>query len=126
MKCIKFVSGSKSGQVENVNNEQAFALVEKNLAVFVQRSEWKEKTRPFIEKVSSEVAQTIKENKKNENKIGRSIATARKAKSLTQEELAVKLGIEKKVVSSWEKGSDFADEEMIAKIEKVLDRKIRV
>ena len=40
----------------------------------------------------------------NQEKIGKFIATQRKLKELTQEELAEKLSITKNAVSKWERG----------------------
>lgn len=45
-----------------------------------------------------------KENNMDNQKIGRYIADKRKSKSLTQAELAARLGVTDKAVSKWERG----------------------
>lgn len=125
MKCIKFVDGRKVGQIDNVVDAEAFTLVSSKVAVFTTRSEWKEKTRPFLKKIAPVVSEAIKEQKKNENRIGKSIASGRKAKEMTQDELASKLGVDKKDVSNWERGKEFADDDMINKIEKIIEKKVK-
>ena len=45
-----------------------------------------------------------KENNMDNQKIGRYIADKRKNKSLTQAELAARLGVTDKAVSKWERG----------------------
>ena len=53
--------------------------------------------------------------------IGKLINEARKAKGITQQELADKLKISDKAISDWETGKNLPDYEMIKRIEKILD-----
>ena len=124
MKCVKFIEGKNAGKIENVADTEAFALVKANKATFATRQEWKEKTRKFLTKVAPVVSEAIKEQKKEENKIGRAIANARKAKGLTQDELGMKLGIEKRMVAAWERGKEVVDGETLVKISAILDKKV--
>lgn len=57
----------------------------------------------------------------NQEKIGRFIAENRKAKKLTQEELAEKLGITNKSISKWENGKCLPDSSLFKPLCKVLD-----
>lgn len=53
--------------------------------------------------------------------IGDQILTFRKAKGMTQEELAVKLHIVRQTVSKWEKGLSVPDAQMLIQLAKCLD-----
>lgn len=53
--------------------------------------------------------------------IGDQILTFRKAKGMTQEELAVKLHIVRQTVSKWEKGLSVPDAQMLIQLSKCLD-----
>ena len=55
------------------------------------------------------------------NKIGRNIASLRKTKKLTQQQLGDKLFITDKAVSKWERGISFPDISMLIPISKVLE-----
>ena len=57
----------------------------------------------------------------NQEKIGRFIAENRRAKKLTQEGLAEKLGITNKSVSKWENGNCMPDSSLIQPLCKILD-----
>lgn len=57
----------------------------------------------------------------NQEKIGKFIAEKRKAKNLTQEEFAEKLGISSKSVSRWENGKCMPDLSLLIPISKELD-----
>lgn len=57
----------------------------------------------------------------NQEKIGRFIAENRKAKKLTQEELAEKLGITNKSISKWENGNCLPDSSLFEPLCKILD-----
>ena len=56
----------------------------------------------------------------NQEKIGRFIAESRKAKKLTQEGLAEKLGITNKAVSKWENGNCLPDASLYQPLCKIL------
>lgn len=56
----------------------------------------------------------------NQEKIGRFIAENRKAKKLTQEELAEKLGITNKSISKWENGNCLPDSSLFKPLCKIL------
>lgn len=56
----------------------------------------------------------------NQKKIGRFIAQNRKAKNLTQEELAKKLGITNKSISKWENGNCLPDASLFQPLCKLL------
>lgn len=45
----------------------------------------------------------------NLEKVGKFIASARKKKKLTQEQLAIKLGINNRTISRWENGKNMPD-----------------
>ncbi len=57
----------------------------------------------------------------DQEKIGKFIAKQRKAKDLTQEELAEKLGITKNAVSKWERGLCLMDMSLLKPLSKILD-----
>ena len=57
----------------------------------------------------------------NQEKIGRFIAENRKAKKLTQEGLAEKLGITNKSVSKWENGNCLPDSSLFKPLCQILD-----
>lgn len=57
----------------------------------------------------------------NQEKIGRFIAENRRAKKLTQEGLAEKLGITNKSISKWENGNCMPDSSLIQPLCKILD-----
>lgn len=57
----------------------------------------------------------------NQEKIGRFIAENRKAKKLTQEGLAEKLGISNKSISKWENGNCLPDSSLYQPLCKILD-----
>lgn len=57
----------------------------------------------------------------NQEKIGRFIAENRKAKKLTQEGLAEKLGITNKSISKWENGICLPDSSLFKPLCKILD-----
>ena len=61
----------------------------------------------------------------NQEKIGRFIAENRKAKKLTQEGLAEKLGITNKSISKWENGNCLPDSSLFKPLCKILDISIR-
>ena len=54
------------------------------------------------------------------------IKNLRKAKGLSQEELAIKLNVVRQTVSKWEKGLSVPDSEMLIKIAEVLETSITV
>lgn len=53
--------------------------------------------------------------------IGEQIKTARKAKGVSQEELAVRLGVVRQTVSKWENGMSVPDADVLIKIAELLD-----
>lgn len=57
----------------------------------------------------------------NNNKIGKFIATLRKEKNLTQQELGTKLFVTDKAVSKWERGLSLPDISLLNQLAKVLD-----
>lgn len=57
----------------------------------------------------------------NQEKIGKFISEERKNKNLTQEQLAVKLGISKNAVSKWERGLNMPDVSLFESLCKELD-----
>lgn len=57
----------------------------------------------------------------NQERIGKFIAEQRKVKSLTQEQLAEKLGISKNAVSKWERGICLMDMSLLNPLSKILD-----
>ena len=56
-----------------------------------------------------------------QEKIGKFIATLRKEKGLTQQELAEKLGITKNAVSKWERGLGLMDMSLLKPLSEILD-----
>ena len=54
-------------------------------------------------------------------KIGKFIATLRKEKDLTQEQLGEKLGVTNKTISRWENGNYMPDIEMLSLLSKEFD-----
>jgi len=56
----------------------------------------------------------------NQEKIGKFIATCRKEKNLTQEQLAEKLNISKNAVSKWERGMNLPDVSIMQELCKIL------
>ncbi len=61
-----------------------------------------------------------KEEKMNQEQIGKFIATCRKKKNLTQLELAEKLGITDRAVSKWERGLNLPDASLIKELCSIL------
>ena len=57
----------------------------------------------------------------NQSKIGKFIQEQRKNKSLTQEQLAEKLGITKNAVSKWERGLCLMDMSLLKPLSEILD-----
>ncbi len=57
----------------------------------------------------------------NQEKIGKFIASQRKVKELTQEELAEKLGITKNAVSKWERGLCLMDMSLLKPLSEILE-----
>ncbi len=57
----------------------------------------------------------------NQIKIGKFIATLRKEKDLTQEQLGEKLGVTNKTISRWENGNYMPDIEMLSLLAKEFD-----
>lgn len=57
----------------------------------------------------------------NQEKIGSFIASKRKVKGLTQEQLAEKLGITKNAVSKWEQGLSLMDMSLLKPLSKILE-----
>jgi len=57
----------------------------------------------------------------NQEKIGKFISLSRKNKSLTQEQLAEKLGVSINAVSKWERGLNFPDVSLMEKLCEELD-----
>ena len=53
--------------------------------------------------------------------LNENLKTLRKAKGMSQEELAVKLNVVRQTVSKWEKGLSVPDSEMIIKLAETLD-----
>ena len=53
--------------------------------------------------------------------IGEQIKTARKAKGVSQEELAVRLGVVRQTVSKWENGMSVPDADVLIQIAELLD-----
>lgn len=57
----------------------------------------------------------------NQEKIGKFIAESRKAKKITQEQLAEKIGVSKNAVSKWERGINLPDASIMQELCKILD-----
>ena len=60
----------------------------------------------------------------NQNKIGGNIAALRKAKGLTQEQLADMLGVSAPAVSKWETGSSYPDISLLCPLARALDTNV--
>ena len=60
----------------------------------------------------------------SQNKIGGNIAALRKAKGLTQEQLADRLGISAPAVSKWETGSSYPDISLLCPLARALDTNV--
>ncbi len=58
--------------------------------------------------------------------LSENIKNLRKSKGISQEELAVKLGVVRQTVSKWEKGLSVPDSEMLMKIAEALDTTVNV
>ena len=54
-------------------------------------------------------------------KIGKFISSSRKAKEITQENLAIKLGVSKNAVSKWERGLNLPDPSLMQELCSILD-----
>lgn len=121
MKCVKYMDG----KMDRIADAEARSLVLQGKASFMTRKEWKEKVRPFLTKVAPEVALDLKEQKKNENRVGKAIAQARKSKNMTQDEVALKLGVQKSEISAIERGKSVADDEMLDKLTNAIGVDIR-
>jgi transcriptional regulator with XRE-family HTH domain len=57
----------------------------------------------------------------NQQKIGKFISTCRKAKKITQEQLAEKLFITDRAVSKWERGLSLPDADKMLELCNILD-----
>ena len=57
----------------------------------------------------------------NLEKIGKFIASARKKKKLTQEQLAIKLGINNRTISRWENGKNMPDASLYKPLCEILE-----
>ena len=60
----------------------------------------------------------------NNNQIGKTIASLRKKKNLTQQQLGDKLFVTDKAVSKWERGLSLPDITIIEKLADILDTDI--
>ena len=58
--------------------------------------------------------------------LNKNIKALRKAKGLSQEELAIKLNVVRQTVSKWEKGSSVPDAGMVIQIAEVLDTTVNI
>ncbi len=58
--------------------------------------------------------------------LNKNIKALRKAKGLSQEELAIKLNVVRQTVSKWERGISVPDAEMVIQIAEVLDTTVNV
>ena len=58
--------------------------------------------------------------------LNENIKALRKAKGLSQEELAIKLNVVRQTVSKWEKGLSVPDAGMVIQIAEVLDTTVNV
>ena len=58
--------------------------------------------------------------------LNKNIKARRKAKGLSQEELAIKLNVVRQTVSKWEKGLSVPDAGMVIQIAEVLDTSVNV
>ena len=57
----------------------------------------------------------------NQEKIGKFIAQCRKNKKLTQEQIAIRLGVSDRAVSKWERGLNLPDASLMLELAKILD-----
>ena len=57
----------------------------------------------------------------NQIKIGKFISSSRKLKEITQENLAIKLGVSKNAVSKWERGLNLPDPSLMQELCSILD-----
>lgn len=58
--------------------------------------------------------------------LNKNIQSIRKARGLSQEELAIKLNVVRQTVSKWERGLSVPDSEMLIKLSEVLDTPVSV
>lgn len=58
--------------------------------------------------------------------LNETIKQLRKAKGLSQEELAAKLGVVRQTISKWEQGLSVPDSDMLIKLAEVLDTRVSV
>ena len=58
--------------------------------------------------------------------LNENLKTLRKAKGMSQEELAVRLNVVRQTVSKWEKGLSVPDSEMIIRLAETLDTTVAV
>ena len=58
--------------------------------------------------------------------LNENIKALRKAKGLSQEELAIKLNVVRQTVSKWEKGLSVPDAEMLIQIAEVLNTTVNI
>ena len=58
--------------------------------------------------------------------LSKNIKALRKAKGLSQEELAIKLNVVRQTVSKWEKGLSVPDAGMVIQIAEVLDTTVNI
>lgn len=58
--------------------------------------------------------------------LNENLKNLRKAKGLSQEELAIKLNVVRQTISKWEKGLSVPDSEMLIKIAEALDTSVNV
>ena len=58
--------------------------------------------------------------------LSENLKNLRKAKGLSQEELAIKLNVVRQTVSKWEKGLSVPDSEMLIRLAEVLDTSVTV
>lgn len=58
--------------------------------------------------------------------LSENIKNLRKAKGMSQEELAIKLNVVRQTISKWEKGLSVPDSEMLIKIAEELDTTVNV
>ena len=58
--------------------------------------------------------------------LSENLKNIRKAKGLSQEELAIKLNVVRQTVSKWEKGLSVPDSEMLIRLAEILDTRVTV
>ena len=58
--------------------------------------------------------------------LNENIKQLRKAKGLSQEELAAKLGVVRQTISKWEQGLSVPDSDILIKLADVLDTRVSV